>query len=180
MRNRSAAVMSFFSGLLILFSLSAATQSTSFPESWVGNWKGELLWYTVAGTEPKKVSMKLRIRQGDSINKYSWQLIYGNTGEDNRPYTLIAKDTGKTHWVIDENNGIVLDQYLIGNKLCGAFTVQASTIINNYWLEGGQLFVEFYSFSAKPLSTTGKGDAETPFVDSYQMKGYQKAVLTRQ
>jgi hypothetical protein len=172
--------MKFLLTLSLLFSLSALSQSGSFPKSWVGNWKGELLWYTGAAKEPKKINMELRIQPLDSPHKFSWQLIYGSATEDNRPYTLIAKDTAKGHWVIDENNGIVLDQFWIAGKFCGAFTVQTSTIINNYWLENGKLHVEFYSISAKPVATTGKGDKEIPFVDSYQMKSYQKAVLEKQ
>jgi hypothetical protein len=165
--------------LFCLFSFSASSQSTSFPQSWLGNWKGELLWYAGAGKEPKKVAMELKIQPADSTHKFSWQLIYGAGAEDNRPYTLIAKDTAKGHWVIDEHNGIVLDQYWIANKFCGAFTVQSSTIINNYWLEDGKLHVEFYSLSAKPIATTGKGNTDSPFVDSYRVKSYQKAVLAK-
>jgi hypothetical protein len=172
--------MKYFFSLCLLFSLSAGAQSNSFPQSWIGNWKGELLWYTGAAKEPKKINMELRIQPSDSAHKFSWQLIYGSATEDNRPYTLIAKDTAKGHWVIDENNGIVIDQFLIANKFCGAFTVQTSTIVNNYWLEDGKSYVEFYSISAKPINTTGKGDKEIPFVDSYHVKSYQKAVLLRQ
>ena len=67
--------------------------------------------------------MELRIQPSDSAHRFSWQIIYGNANEDNRPYTLIAKDSSKGHWVIDEHNGIVLDQYWIAGKFCGAFTV---------------------------------------------------------
>lgn len=118
--------------LLSFFSLAAFSQHHHFPQNWVGNWKGELSWYQGANPVPKKVKMELRIHPTDSSHKFSWQIIYGSATEDNRPYTLVAVDTAKGHWVIDENNGIVLDQYMIAGKFCGAFTVQNSTIINNY------------------------------------------------
>jgi hypothetical protein len=162
----------------LFFSLSAFSQFTSFPEDFIGDWKGELLWYAGAGKEPKKVNMELRIHRTDSTHKFTWQQIYGSETEDNRPYTLIAKDTAKSNWVIDENNGIILNQYWIAQKFCGAFTVQSSTILNSYWLEDGKLHVEFHTISAKPISTT-EGPKEMR-VDSYQIKGYQKAVLVRQ
>jgi hypothetical protein len=168
----------FFLLSTMFFSLFAVSQS--FPDDFIGDWKGELLWYAGAGKETRKVNMELRIHRTDSIHKFTWQQIYGSATEDNRPYTLIARDTAKGHWMIDENNGIILDQYWIAQKFCGSFSVQSSTIINSYWLEGGKLHVEFYTTSAKPITTTGKGDKEIPFVDSYQVKGYQKAVLTRQ
>ena len=161
-------------------SLSAAAQSNSFPQSWTGNWKGELQWYKTGRIEPQKVSMELRIQPCDSGSNYTWQIIYGSATEDNRPYILAKKDTTGTHWVIDENNGIVLDQFWVGNKFCGAFTVMGNTIVNNYWIEDDKLMIEFYSIAAKPITTTGNGTEESPKVDSYKIGSYQKAVLLRQ
>jgi hypothetical protein len=123
--------------------------------------------------------MELRIQKGDSAGNYTWHIIYGSAAEDSRPYLLKAKDAAKGHWVIDELNGIVLDQFLVGNKFCGAFTVQNSTIVNNYWMENGKMMIEFYSLAAKPINTTGNGTDESPSVDSYRVGSYQKAVLNR-
>jgi len=155
-------------------------QPSSFPNDWIGHWEGELLWYQGAAKEPRKVNMELQIRPTDSAHKFSWQLSYGAKAEDNRPYTLIAIDTVKGHWMIDENNGIVLNKFWIANKFCGAFTVQHSTIIDNFWIENGKLVVEFYSISAKPIATTGGGNNEIPFVDSYKVNSYQRAILSRE
>ena len=123
--------------------------------------------------------MELRIHPADSAGTWNWQIIYGSEAEDNRPYKLVRKDTAGIHWVIDENNGIILDQYWVADKFSGAFTVLNSTIVNSYWMENNKLMVEFYHVSAKPIATTGKGTDESPHVDSYRVGGYQKAVLTR-
>jgi hypothetical protein len=165
--------------LTCFMSIAASGQSKPFPLNWTGNWKGELEWYKTGKAEPQKVNMELRIQPTDISGTFTWQIIYGSSNEDNRPYLLIAKDTANIHWVIDENNGIVLDQYWVGNKFSGAFTVQNSTIINSYWMEMNMLIVEFYSLSAKPVATTGKGTEESPVVDSYKIGSYQKAVLKR-
>jgi hypothetical protein len=169
--------------LIIMLSLSfliANAQSSSFPLAWTGNWKGELQWFKTGAAQPQKVNMELRIHPADSTNKYTWQIIYGSATEDNRPYTLIAKDTSGIHWIINENNGIVLDQFWVGEKFCGAFTVMNNTIVNNYRMENDKLLIEFYSIGAKPIATTGNGTDESPQVDSYKIGSYQKAVLTRQ
>lgn len=164
---------------LFCFPVFVAAQLKSFPKSWEGNWKGELQWFKTGSAKPQKVNMELRIRPGDSSGTWTWQIIYGSETEDNRPYKLMRKDSAGTHWVIDEMNGIVLDQYWVANKFCGAFTVQNSTIINNYWIENGKLIVEFYSLSAKPVATTGNGTEESPSVDSYKIGSYQKAILSK-
>lgn len=169
----------FFLLLLIGLSVTVKSQTPAFPKSWVGNWKGELKWYKTGNPEPKNINMELIIRRGDSTDNYSWQIIYGSPTEDSRPYMLKAKDAAKGHWVIDELNGIVLDQYWVGEKLCGVFTVMGNTIANNYWMENGKLMVEFYSFSARPVATTGKGTEDSPSVESYSIGSYQKAVLHR-
>ena len=167
--------------VLILFSFvsSVTTAQSSFPESWIGNWKGELQWFRTGTTEPQKVNMELRIQKGDSAGNYTWHLVYGSVSEDSRPHILKAKVAAKGHWVIDELNGIALDQFWVANKFCGAFTVQNNTIVNNYWIEEDKLMIEFYSLGAKPLVTTGLGTEESPKVDSYRVGSYQKAILSR-
>lgn len=163
-------------------SVAICAQSTSFPGSWAGNWKGELNWYKTGTKEPKKINMELRIQAINtpgSPDAWTWQIIYGSETEDNRPYRLVQKDTAGIHWAIDENDGIVLDQYWVGNKFSGAFTVQNSTIINSYWMEKNKLIVEFYNISAKPIATTGKGTEDSPDVNSYKIGSYQVAVLKR-
>ena len=163
----------------VLVSNIAISQPDPFPEKWVGDWTGELLWYKMGNAEPRKVNMELRIHPADSTDTYTWQLIYGSKEEDYRPYILKPVNKAEGHWLIDELSGIKLDQYWIGNKFSGAFTVQHSTIINSYWIEKDKLYVEFFNIGAKPMTTTGNGTDEVPYVDSYKLGSYQKAVLTR-
>jgi hypothetical protein len=166
--------------LFFLLPVFLKAQTQAFPKDWTGNWKGELQWFKNGNPEPQKVQMELRIQPADSINKYTWNIIYGTDSKDNRPYFLVAKDSSGTHWVVDENNGILLDEYWIGQKLCGVFTVMNATIISKHWLEGEELIMEMLTIGAKPLVTTGKGNEDSPLVDSYRVNGYQLARLRRQ
>ncbi|MEN9549119.1 MAG: hypothetical protein RIR12_1710 [Bacteroidota bacterium] len=163
---------------LLFFAKPIIGQVKGFPNAWKGCWKGELAWYKTGHAKPQKVAMQLCITPADSA-KWNWQLIYGNEKKDNRPYELYKKDTAGIHWVIDEKNGIVLDQFWVGNKLSGAFTVMNSTIFNTYWLEKGQLHVSFYSISTSAIHATGLGTEESPTVNSYKVNSYQKAILTK-
>lgn len=165
--------------LILLCSSIYINAQQAFPQSWEGKWRGQLKWYKTGKAEPQEVNMELRIHPTDSINTWTWQIIYGDATKDNRPYFLTCKDSSKIHWQINENNGIILDQFWLADKLSGAFTVQNSTIINNYWMEDDKLIVEFYNISVKPIATTG-GTKDSPPVDSYKVASYQKAVLLRQ
>lgn len=153
--------------------------SQDFPGKFTGHWEGELHWYKTGQKQPQTVKMQLMVQPADTAGHYTWQLIYGSKSEDSRPYILKPVDTARGHWVIDERNGIVLDQYWTGNRFSGAFTVQGSTIINSYWLEGDQLMIEFFSISAQPINKSGGASEEIPAVESYAIKSFQKAVLRR-
>ncbi|KIC94713.1 hypothetical protein [Flavihumibacter solisilvae] len=152
---------------------------SAFPGGWVGRWKGTLEWYQgVNKREP--VQMELHVLPADSADHYSWRLIYGEGQKDNRPYLLKPFDKSKGHWLIDEKNSIVLDQFFIGGRFFGSFTVGGNTITNSYWLSGDSLVVEFYNIQEKPIAVTGGRDSTVPKVKSYGVRSYQRAVLRRQ
>lgn len=168
--------------LLLALSCSAMSQaqaSLDFPQNWLGHWEGELSWYAGNSNSPKKVKMQLKIQPADTLGHYTWQLIYGEQSEDNRPYILKPVDAAKGHWVIDERNGIALDQFWAGPVFSGAFSIQGSTIVNNYRLEKDRLIVEFFSLQTKAVRQSGNGTPESPQVDSYAVRSYQKATLKR-
>jgi hypothetical protein len=168
-----------FCFLLATLFIAGIVSAQDFPSEFLGHWKGELEWHRTGIKEPKKIKMQLIIRPSDTAGQYTWQMIYGNDNEDDRPYILKPVDTARGHWAIDEKDGIVLDQYWTGNRLNGAFTVQGSTIINSYGIQGDSLMVEFFSISASPVSKTGGSNKETPSVESYSVKSFQKAVLRK-
>jgi hypothetical protein len=163
---------------IILTHFAIAQNKTTFLQSFIGNWKGKLQWM-VAGKPTQTFTMQLRIKPTDTANQYTWQIIYGDASKDNRPYILKPVDTAKGHWIIDENDGIILDSYVHGNAIHGAFTVQGNTIVDNYVIENGKMRIEFFSIKLDDKKQSGKGTKETPFVDSYKISSYQTGVLAR-
>ena len=172
----------FFFTLIFLTAgiVSTAQVKNNFPQDFVGKWKGTLEWFRTGNAAPQQVNMELNVLPADSPGNYTWNLVYGSASADNRPYLLKSVDSAKVHWIIDELNGIKLDQYWVGNRFTGSFTVQNSTIVNTYYIENGVMIVEFISYASKPIATTGKGNEDAPFVDSYSIKSYQRAVLKKQ
>ncbi|MGG9960103.1 hypothetical protein [Ferruginibacter sp. SUN106] len=166
--------------VLVIFATHfvAAQNKNSFPQSFIGNWKGKLQWM-VNGKPTQIFTMQLRIQPADTADQFTWQIIYGDDAKDNRPYILKPVDTATGHWVIDENDGIILDSYVHGNAIHGAFTVQGNTIVDNYKVENGKMLVEFFSIKLADKKQSGKGTEETPFVDSYTISNYQTGVLIK-
>ncbi len=170
-------LFTFLSVVITGIAQPAKQKNVSFPQSFIGKWKGTLTWY-IPGKTPQKFTMRLNIQVADS-GRYTWQIIYGDDQKDNRPYLLVPVDTVNGHWVIDERNSIILDSYWIGNRFIGAFTVQNSTIVDQYRLEPNGLHVEFITYAAKPLTTTGGTSNDIPPVDSYQVRSIQSGVLKK-
>src|SRR5688572_24434337 len=117
--------------ILVVFAATAQQTATQFPADFMGNWKGTLQWIQ-PGKAPQMFTMQLNIGLADSAGIYTWTIVYGDSSKDKRPYILKPVDKNKGHWVIDELNGIVLDNYVAGNCLQGSFTVMNNTIVNNY------------------------------------------------
>lgn len=167
--------------VVIIFTCISLKAQTSFPQDFIGKWKGTLAWFRAGDKKAQQVNMELYILPSkDTAGQFTWHLIYGSVSAGSRPYLLKPVDTAKGHWVIDEVNGIILDQYWVGNRFSGAFTVHNSTIVNTYYIENGQLIVEFYSYAAKPIDTTGRGTEESPYVERRAIKSFQRAVLKKQ
>ncbi len=164
--------------VLLLIGLFSSAQQLSFPQSFVGNWKGTLTWNR-AEKAPQQFTMRLNIQPVDS-GRYIWQIIYGDEQKDNRPYILMPVDIAKGHWQIDERNTIVLDGYFIGNSFTSVFAVSGSTIVSKYELTADGLLVSFTTYTTKPITTTGGTSNEIPPVDSYQVKSLQQGLLKRE
>lgn len=158
-------------------------KKAEFPESWCGNWEGELRIYTNKG-EAQRLPMEVEISKVDSsANRYHFALIYGADKKAGlRPYQLIVKDPSKGHYVNDEMNGIQMDEYFIGNKLYCWFEVQGTLLLSTFERNGETLHFEIVAGSSTPVSTSGgeKRDGEDiPIVKTFPVKNVQKATLKR-
>lgn len=168
----------FFTFVLQFGASAQSATSNGFPAAFVGHWKGNMQW-RMAGKADQQFLMQLIIQPADTVGQYTWQIIYGDQGADNRPYLIKPVDTAKGHWIVDERDGILLDSYVFGNALTGAFTVQGNTIVDNYVVEGNQMRVEFFSIKLSQQNTSGKGTEDVPSVISYRVGSYQTGVLQR-
>lgn len=149
-----------------------------FPRDFLGHWKGTLLWYP-ADKPVQSVDMQLIIQPIDTPGRYSWRMVYGKAGQDERPYSLLPVDSAKGHWVVDEHNGILLDGYWRGNRFASVFSVQGSVITEVMWLENDALQVEFITHGEAPVRESGGNAADTPKARSFPLRGYQRATLHR-
>lgn len=157
--------------LLTCIFLTSLCFAQHFPESYIGHWKGSIDIYN-GSKKVQTVACALDVTPADS-GRYDWVITYGDSGEDRRPYLLIPIDTAKGHWAIDEQNGIVIDMYVTGNKVTSLFTVMGTAIQISYWRSGEDMLIELFSYPEKPDVISGKGTEESPEVKVFRFNGYQ-------
>ena len=114
--------------------------------------------------------MELDIKkQSDSL--YQWKITYDYNGKiDVRNYSIKCIDAQKGTYVIDENNGVLIDAYFKNKTLNSYFEVQDFAILTSYEKTADDL-ITFDLFQWIPKST---GCLE---VISMMNKRYQKLNL---
>lgn len=179
--KKVAVGLSFIFSTVVLHAQSAPPDS--FPASWAGRWVGELHIYNAAG-KSESVPMQLHILATDSAQLFTWTLIYGSdTTAGARPYLLRPVDSATGKYQIDEQNGILLDTYLLGGKLYSRFEVLDNLLLTTLEKTGDQISFETISGEMEPASVTGdtivKGET-IPRVRGYPVVVRQQAVLRRE
>lgn len=148
------------------------------PKNWFGHYKGELTSVNLEGKETS-FGMELIIKELTDTT-YSFTIIYTGEGvKQERAYQLISK--GKGHFLMDENNGIILDMSYGKDRLVSFFEVKGSFLHVSYILEKKGIRFELTSSRAsqKTGGTTNEGE-EIPEVQSYMTISFQYAWLKRQ
>jgi hypothetical protein len=173
--QKMRSVKILFISLLFIGNLSAQ----NIPNGWVGDWYGILEISNPKG-QAYKINMELHLAKTDTANKWTYTIIYDNgSTKDERKYSLIKKDSLSGLYEIDENNGIVINEVQIGNKMFQRFEVMDNMIYGIVTYEKGKITWEIISDNKNLNFKSGNGDEGIPFVITYYPMNYQKAVLTK-
>ncbi|MEM1216809.1 MAG: hypothetical protein AAGJ82_14030 [Bacteroidota bacterium] len=160
--------------------LFGQTDTVNFPTDWLGEWTGDLV---ISTTQGQQMNVPMILRITPVADRYTYTIVYGeDTPENTRGYFLQAVPDEPGHFQVDEDNGIILDDYFIGNKLYSRFEVMGSLLLSTLEARGDQLIYEIISGAMEPVVVTGDtiiaGDTIPP-VNSFGVRVQQRAVLTR-
>ena len=166
--------------VFIIMSCSLGNAQQSFPDSWLGKYKDDLMIYGVDSV--KEMNLDILKTAIDSI--YDWTLTYDlNGNKDVRAYSLNVVNKQKGHYRIDERNSIIIDGYLHNNNVFTSFfKVSNSYIVATYTKNENSLLFEIISGDERAAASTGNtisNGEEIPEVVSYLVNGRQKAVLRK-
>ncbi|CAM3997321.1 hypothetical protein [Pseudoalteromonas byunsanensis] len=161
---------------VLLASVKAlAVPQTGAPEEWNGYYKGQCEL-----SSPKRgvfYAFPMALEINDVTKKKAdWIITYGEgEAQQVRNYSLLTIDSDLGHYAVDENNGIVIDQYLIGNEFMSLFEVASTKIQTTYTLDSnGTMDVSMESFTFDPVRENNVGSYT---VSSYALKTKQKCRL---
>ena len=120
------------------------------------------------------------IQPNDSY--YDFILVYneGSDQADIRPYKLKSVNDTIGHYVIDENNSILLDTYIIDNCLMDMFSLDSSGIFSRICNHTKYIDLEMLELGMNPIRTSGGEVIENdtiPEVNSYSLRSITKAKL---
>lgn len=137
------------------------------PEKWLGTWRGPLSLRPPVAGFPATSPMELRI-SALGAGRWGWVIAY--SGQPERVYELRATTTTGA-FVLDEKNGIFLDEVFEGEELLCAFEVDSRLLLTRYTHLGEAVRYETRTFK--------KGEPGPNKVASRKATGFQSALLKR-
>ncbi|MBD3724213.1 MAG: hypothetical protein IE891_05395 [Flavobacteriaceae bacterium] len=159
---------------LFIFELGF-TQTKTFPDYFLGTYKGKLEIVSAKGK--KEIDMEFHFTKTDTIGTYKYVLVYN---KEPRNYFLIEKDKTTGNYIIDENNGILLQASVFDNSIYSMFEVNESLITTTEKFYDDYMDFEIMFTNTSKVTTTGKGTEEIPEVKVYPILGTQKARLYKE
>jgi hypothetical protein len=159
--------------------LSQTQDRPNFPDDYFGIYKGTLNINSSAG--PSAYPMEFHLQPADSIGKYHYTLVYGEGSmRQERKYTLLAIDETRGEYMVDENNGILLDDKVIGNRMYSIFEVNGALLTTFITFEKDHMVFEIAATQKENSRKSVANNEERTEVISYPVTTIQRAVLIKQ
>lgn len=112
---------------------SIASCQLSFPEKCVGEWTGKLLIYQ-KGQIRDSVPVKLTVKSIDSIS-WTWKTEYlSEKMPVTKDYIFRVIDKARNKYVMDEGEGVILNESVYDNKCLSVFLTDEILITSRYEL----------------------------------------------
>jgi hypothetical protein len=167
--------------LCLFFSLLAGANlaaEQNFIKNYIGLWKGNC---QLSGSRSMTFQMTLTVKPAENSNDtYSWKTTYRSQQiNQQRDYRLVLDSKDKNKFVIDENNGLLLDGVYVQGKMLQLFSVNDSVVLSaTNTIIGKTLHVSMPSWTVKKPRITASIDGQNQ-VRSYRLNGLQECRLRR-
>jgi hypothetical protein len=165
---------------LIMQAQQTTDNNLAFPDDYLGKYKGIL-----HVTNPKgrsELPMEFHLLKTTSPDTFVYKIVYVMDGvAQNRDYTLISINSENGDFLIDENNGILLDAKFVDSTLYSLFEVEDNLLTSSLRFNKGYLDFEITFSKRSNMRTSDGADEDAPndttIVVSYPVTVVQKARL---
>ncbi|MGJ8684395.1 MAG: hypothetical protein ACSHWW_07220 [Nonlabens sp.] len=145
-----------------------------FPNDYLGIYKGNLNITTMKGKEA--IPMEFHLLETNDSTNYEYKIFYGAERSE-RAYNL-KKTHNPNLYLVDENNGIVLETAYADKTLFSTYEVMGNLL--NCTEVFHDDYMEFMITMSRVQDTSMTGNAESAIVKNYPLSVMQKAVLYKE
>ncbi len=149
-------------------------KSSQFPDDFIGIYKGQLKITTSNGIE--QIPMELHLEDAADSTRFGYKIFYGKE-RSVRAYNLV-RTHNKNLFLIDENNGIILESAFANNTLFSTYEVMGNLLHNTEKFYEDR--IEFNIVMSRVLDTSLTGNAESAIVKNYPISVMQTATLYKE
>lgn len=170
-----------FGCIIMLLSVNSFSQDTLkvFPKDYVGVYKGNLEIHSSHGVET--VGMEFHLEALDEAGNYAYQIVYIQDGNrQERHYNLITINSKTGEYLIDENNGILLNATFIDGSLYSMFEVQGTYLSTSETFYDNAMEFQITVSRASDVSKSETEGDQSIGVLSYPISSVHKARLLKQ
>jgi hypothetical protein len=143
---------------------SIGQDGCKFPDSWLGTYEGDMYILRAHSERIDTVDVIFEFLATNQEKRWTYRMTYKSPkyGDIVKDYEIIKPDSlAKNVYLLDEKDGIYIEEVLMGNTLYSAFSVAGSRLVSVLRKEEDELFLEI--FSSKDKSTlTSKNKADKP------------------
>lgn len=150
-----------------------------FPNDFFGIYTGPLEINSKNGKQ--NIDMEFHLQPTDSVGKYEYKLVYIVDGDrQERDYSLIELNKKTGEFIVDENNGIILDDKVVGNRMFALFEVNGTLLTTFITFSEDHMVFEIVASNTQDKRITSPKEDPATVVISYPVSAVQRAVLQKQ
>lgn len=156
--------------VFVSFTFAWNASSRSFPQRCEGNWKGTMhIWSK--GQIRDSVDVVFTVAQSaEESGRWIWKTEYLSEKMPMvKNYTLIEKAESSNEYLLDEGDGVVVTNYVFGNKMYSNFKVGKNWLTASYELIDELLIFEVSSGVVSKEKTTGVTNYTIDFLQRVEL-----------
>lgn len=165
--------------ILFLSVFWSTLHAQNIPQGWEGEWVGLLEIYNAKGNM-ETINMELHINSTDKPGRWRYTIIFSdNEGKDQIEYFLVKIDSLPYLYEVEEDNGLIIYEILMGHKMFQGFEVNKHVYCSITSYEKNKITWELVSDDETINYRSGKGKTESPSLTTFLPDSYQCATLIK-